>query len=180
MTDSQHPVPLDVAARGALRKAKFDPRIADSVQTLSQVGINIPPDSPPGYVMAAWLERMEGLREARRSNAELAKQCRAKAKRLQRQIDALPPDSEEAKKIEAEIAACFTEAKEYDTAHIQFACRVGEAGKDIMHLHEKMRATGPAAGPGAVSWDPDAPQQQQQVNLQVNVAGPAAVTVEKT
>ena len=176
MTEDQQIVPVDVALKGALRKARFDPRIADSVKALARVGIDIPSDSPPGYVMAAWLERMEGLREGRRANLQLSKECRAKARRLRRELESLAPGSDQAKKALADIESYLADAREYDTAHIQFSCRVGEAGKDIMHLHEKIRSTVPE-GPGAVSWDPDAPKQQ--VNLQVNVNSPASVSVEE-
>lgn len=175
---------LDVATKKALRKVDFDPRIVDAVQSLAKVGINISPGSSAGYVIASYYERMEGLRSGRKMWMDLARDAEREMKKLRKELKVTeglefddPKDKDKViSKLEARIEKLVKDAAGYDMMHRNLGQSIGDTGKSILELEHKLKQPAPNSDDGNVSWDPDKPAQT--VNLQVNVSGGAAVSVE--
>lgn len=166
-------VGLDVATKTLLKRCKFDPRIVASVNALGSLGKNIADEAPPAYVMAAWFERMESLRQSSKATEKMDRDSHKELTALKKRLDQ-ETDSDIRSAIETDISSTLRDIVRHEIRLSGIRKDIGTTGHDILALHESLKIELPPDTKGGVSWNPDKPS----VNLQINVGKRESVSVE--
>ena len=161
-----------------VREPRNSPDLISAIEPIGKHGVPVDANSIPKAILAAWINIFNGQGRMVEEYVESARVCREELEKAKKDLKKCR-DPDERDKHRSDIVYLRRVIFEYDKMRLTAGSKMGESGKDIIHLDGKIRKATEDEGATAISWDPDAAPQRPGASVNVHVHGNAQVELKE-
>jgi hypothetical protein len=154
------------------------PDIVEAMKAIEKHGVPVDSNSLPKAILGAWIGIFCGQQRMVKTYEDDAQACRDELEKTKKELKRCK-DPDERDRLRSDLVYFRKVVFEYDKMRLTIGSKMGESGKDIIHLDGKIRQSTKDDGVTAVSWDPDAPAQPPRASVDVHIHGNAQVELRE-